>query len=103
DLEMKAVHGRFPVERQVRLATEAGVDVLLACRTPELQLALFEALVREQEADAGFERDCIDAAARVQALRERFFPAAPPRPGLEVVGSARHRELAALVAARGAA
>ena len=103
DLEMKAVHGRFPVERQVRLATEAGVDVLLACRTPELQLELFEALVREQEADAGFDQACIDAAARVQALRERFFTAAPAAPGLEVVGCARHRELAARVAERGAA
>lgn len=103
DLEMKAVHGRFSVDQQARLLTEAGVDVLLCCRSPELQVEFFETLVREQEADAGFERGCIDAVDRLQALRERFLPLAPPRPGLEVVGSPRHRDLAALVSARGGA
>jgi beta-N-acetylhexosaminidase len=86
DLEMKALAGRFPLEDQLRRASDASVDVLLACESPTLQLAVFECLVRLQEEDAGQERAAIDAVARVHALRERFYLRRPPPPPLTVLG-----------------
>ncbi len=100
DMEMKAVAGRWPVDRAVDLATRAGVDVLLVCATPELQVAFFEALVTAQEADPGHDRAAAAAVERVQGLRARFLRAPPPAPDLDVVGVAEHRALAGAVAAR---
>jgi beta-N-acetylhexosaminidase len=102
DLEMKAVAGRTSVEEQVRQATAASVDVLLACRDPELQHALFLALVHAQEEDPGFHRACEDAERRVVHLRERFLLDRPPPPPLSIVGSTEHRVMAELVRGRAA-
>jgi beta-N-acetylhexosaminidase len=100
DMEMKAVADRWSVDEQVHRATRASVDVLLCCRAPTLQLQTFEALVRRQELDPGFEGATRSSMTRLLALRERFFLGAPPPPGLEVVGHADHRDLAHRVKAR---
>lgn len=102
DLEMKAVHGRWDEATQARLATAAGVDVMLCCEDPELQVSVFQALVRAQEEDPRIERASLDAAQRIHRLRERFLLSRSPAPGLEVVGCAAHRALAERVAERGA-
>ncbi len=103
DMEMKAVAGRWSVDVQVDRATRAGVDVLLACNEVALQEALFTELVYAQERDAAFERASIDAMARVDALRARHLKGGPPQPGLEVIGTGTHRDLALRVRAEGAA
>lgn len=102
DMEMKAVHGRWPVEELARRTTEATVDVLLCCRDPGLQLDMFQALVHLQEEDAGAEQHCIDAVARVHALRERFFLEPGPQPALDEIGTMAHRILATTAVERGA-
>jgi beta-N-acetylhexosaminidase len=102
DLEMKAIAGRVAVETQVERATRATVDVLLACRDPALQHALFLALVHAQEEDERIESLSIDAVRRVDALRERFLLGRAPAPPLSVVGSMEHRVLADLVRQRAA-
>jgi beta-N-acetylhexosaminidase len=101
DMEMKAVHGRYPTEIQVRRATLATVDILLCCKEPTLQYEAFEALVRMQEEDSGLERSCETSVKRVHALRERFFlePRQPADPS--VIGCARHRELSERLVERG--
>jgi beta-glucosidase-like glycosyl hydrolase len=81
DLEMKAVRGRFPLETQLRQASVAGVDVFLCCK--ELPL------VHEAQ-----ESLAIDSLKRLHGLRERFLANRGPPPGLEVLGSPAHRELA---------
>jgi len=100
DLEMKAVHGRWPAEKQVERATLAGVDVLLACHEAPLQEALFRELVYAQERDAGFEKATITSVARVDALRARFFRDAPT-PDLALLGTPEHRDLALRALAEG--
>lgn len=102
DLEMKAVAGRWDVPTIVRRATDATVDVLLACKEPALQVQAFEALVAAQEDDPAFERATIDAVARVQHLRERVLLPRGARPGLDVVGCPEHVALAELARQRGA-
>jgi beta-N-acetylhexosaminidase len=102
DLEMKAVAGRWDVPTIVRRATEATVDVLLACKEPQLQVAAFEALVAAQEEDAAFEQASRDAVTRVERLRERVLLPRGPRPDLAVVGCPEHLALAELVRQRGA-
>lgn len=101
DMEMKAVHGRWDVPTSARLATQAGIDVMLCCRDPSLQMEMFTELVRAQEDDPAMERATIDAAQRVHALRERFFTDAPPQPDLDVVGTMAHRVLAETARQRG--
>ena len=103
DLEMKAIRGRYTVSEQVERMTRAGVDVLLACKDPGLQEALFRELIYAQERDAALEKATRDSVARVDALRVRFFADAPPVPDLAVVGTPAHRDLALRVLAEGGA
>jgi len=100
DMEMKAVAGRWPVDVQVRQATEATVDVLLCCKEPSLQLEAFEALVQLQEASKAHEGAMVDNVKRVEALRERFLLGASPWPGLDRIGHPDHRVVAATVRER---
>jgi beta-N-acetylhexosaminidase len=99
DLEMKAVHGRWPIAESARRMTEATVDILLCCEDPTLQVEAYESLVRLQEEDSGLEKASIAAVKRVEALRERFFLKPLRQPGLEVLASESHQALARRVAA----
>jgi beta-N-acetylhexosaminidase len=103
DMEMKAVHGRWPVEELARRGVAATIDLFLCCRAPALQLEMFEALVRAQEADAGHAARVRESARRVRALRERFLRDATPAPSLDVLGRLDHRVLAETVRRRGGA
>lgn len=101
DLDMKAVADGWPIDVQVRRATEAGVDVLLCCNEPDRQLAVFEALVRLQEQSKAHERAFVTAEGRLQGLRARFLGAKVSPVDLAEVGSEAHRSLADEVRARG--
>jgi beta-N-acetylhexosaminidase len=106
DLEMKAVRGRWAVPELVELATRATVDLFCVGRSFEHDLtlsgALFEALVRSQEADNALDRAALDATRRLWALRLRFLRSPSPPPDRAVVGGPAFRALAAFVRARGA-
>lgn len=102
DMEMKAVRGRYPLELQLAEATAATVDVFLMCKELPLQVEAFEHLVRMQEEDKRHEDAAIDAVRRWHQLRERFLIGRPPQPGLEVLGNARHQDLALRARAEGA-
>ena len=97
DLEMKAVADRYPLVDQARLLIRGTVDLALACRAPELQLALFEETMRALEADAALDAMAVASARRVDALTARL--PTDPGPGLDVVGCEPHLELAARVEA----
>ena len=56
-----------------------------------------------QEAEKPLEDLSIYAAKRWHGLRERFLKDAAPRPGLDVLGSTRHAELALRTRAEGQA
>ena len=99
DLEMKAVHGRWPIAEAARRMTQATVDILLCCEDPGLQIEAYEALVRQQEEDLTLEKASIAAVQRVEALRERFFLKPPRQPGLEVLASDDHQALARRITA----
>ncbi len=103
DMEMKAVRGRFALEQQLADATRAGVDVFLFCQDLSLQVHAYERLVRLQEEEKLQEDRCIDAVKRWHRLRERFLKSPPPRPGLDVLGSTAHTELALRARAEGQA
>ena len=77
DLEMRALHDRWPVEVTAVGAVRAGCDVLLVCSSWELQERAWVALVREIERDAEFARRAELAASRRGALQARL---ADPRP-----------------------
>jgi beta-N-acetylhexosaminidase len=102
DLEMKAVHGRWSVEEQVRRLDDAGVDVLLACKEQQLQVDLFEELVRAQEQEQRHDDAASAALRRLGALRERFFLTPRPPVDLGVLARPEHRALADLARVRGA-
>lgn len=97
DLEMKAVHGRWPIADAAARMTRATVDILLCCEDPGLQVEAFEALVRVQEEDKTLEQRTKDSVQRIHALRERFFLKPGPQPPLSDLASADHVALAAEV------
>jgi beta-N-acetylhexosaminidase len=101
DLDMRAVADRWTMDEIVRGATEATVDLLLACNVQSRQYEAFEALVRDQETDRAGHRAAEDAVGRLHALRERFFLGAPRVPDLDRVGCHDHMVLAARASDRG--
>jgi beta-N-acetylhexosaminidase len=94
DLEMKAVRGRYPLEMQLRDATQATVDVFLVCSELGLQAESWEALIRLQEEDKRQEDLAIDAVRRWHTMRERFLVGRGEAPGLDILGCAAHQDLA---------
>ncbi|MEM6930080.1 MAG: glycoside hydrolase family 3 N-terminal domain-containing protein, partial [Myxococcota bacterium] len=73
DLVMKAVRDRVSVQEQADRVTRATVDLLLVGKEPERQVELFEALVRGQERNRGFETHSVVSEQRIHGLRERFW------------------------------
>jgi beta-N-acetylhexosaminidase len=74
DLEMKAVADRWPIEESSVAAIDAGCDVLLVCRSEELQERVVNALATRASEDAAFEARVQDAHARFVAMRRRVTP-----------------------------
>jgi beta-N-acetylhexosaminidase len=100
DMEMKAVHGRWPVDQLAELTTRASVDLLLCCEDPGLQIEMYQAMVRLQESERGMDDAFTDSLARVHTLRERLFHQMAPQPSLDVLGCMAHRMLAETVRQR---
>lgn len=101
DLEMKAVAGRYNLETQLERACLAGVDLMLACESPELQVKCYETLIHLQEEDPRRQDElAIASEKRLLAARERFmlnFNQPPP----SVLGCDAHRDVVTLINARG--
>jgi beta-N-acetylhexosaminidase len=93
DLEMGAVAGAHPPERLARRVACAGLDLAIVGHTAATQMALYEAFVRDQEDDPGLDTLATDSARRVEAFREHTLLGRPPRPSLDLVGCAAHRQL----------
>jgi beta-N-acetylhexosaminidase len=74
DLEMKAVADRWPIEESAVAAIDAGCDVLLVCRSEELQERAVAALAERASADPAFEGRVQEAHARFVAMRRRVTP-----------------------------
>ena len=100
DMEMKAVRGRYALEHQLDLASRATVDLFIVSEQLSLCWESWETLVRLQEQDSAHDRLAIDSMARVHQMRERFLLEPPQVPGLEIVGSMAHKQLAARIAER---
>jgi beta-N-acetylhexosaminidase len=99
DLEMKAVADRWSVEESAVRAVAAGCDVLLVCRSEELQARAVEGLARRASEDGAFEARCRDAHDRFVAMKRRV----PPQPVMTRAAfddaSALARDVAAMLAA----
>lgn len=68
DLDMKAVHERWPTGEVVRRSLAAGCDCFLACRDPEVQRDAEEALDFAAH-DPALAAGVTESAARVRAFR----------------------------------
>lgn len=105
DLEMGALTKRYVTEQIVDAMGWAGIDLLPIGHTAEVQHATFEALVRAQEDDTGFDKLAQTSLRRLTTFREQTFLKRPPAPPLHIVGSDAHRRLRddVLLRARGRA
>jgi beta-N-acetylhexosaminidase len=99
DLEMRAVAEGWGTAKAAARFLEAGGDLALVCRDRTARAEARDAVTTAIEAGRV---DLRDARARRAGLRERLERAGPPRPTLEVIGCAEHRELAEEVLRRGA-
>lgn len=102
DLEMKAVHERFPLAEVVEQSLNAGVDAFLACRDVGLQQEVVEHIVRAVE-EGRVERGRLEeAAGRVSRLAATYAcpaRAIDPQAAARLAGSPNHRATAARVRA----
>lgn len=100
DLEMKAVAGRYPLALQLERATKASVDILLCCKSPDLQWLAYTELIRLQENSPAAEKASVKSNKRLEAARLQYcLP--HKKPALDVVGCAEHLALAELVRQQG--
>lgn len=96
-LEMKAISSLRGMGEAAVMAVVAGCDVALACRGEELQAEAIGRLEREARDDATFRRRLAAAARRSDRLRAWAASGERRRPSPRSTGSARHRELSALL------
>jgi beta-N-acetylhexosaminidase len=84
DLEMGAVLKTLPIEEAAIAHIRAGGDLCLICRTEDLIVRAYEAVVGEAEKDRRFAAQLDKAAKRVSRLKKKLlasiawkFPSAP--------------------------
>lgn len=70
DLEMGAITTQFDVGSASVRALRAGCDVLLICKSEDVQAKVHEALIHEAEAEPQFRLRCEEAAHRCRVLRK---------------------------------
>lgn len=95
DLDMAAIADHWGIAEAAERAILAGCDVLLLCRDQAHQLEAYEGLIRAAERRSELRQKIEAAARRVETLKRGHFLGERRRPGLEVVGCAEHRTLAA--------
>ena len=74
-------------------ATRASLDLMVVATQAHHQWEVFEALVRLQEQDVGYDRASQHTRRRLQRHREHFFLEQPPPPPMSCVGGPEHRAL----------
>jgi beta-N-acetylhexosaminidase len=98
DLDMKAIANRYTIEETVVRALRAGCDGFLICDGDyDKKVRALEAVIREAEADRGFEKRVIDAMARMRRPKLRFLAGRRPeiRPDrLEALAPLEHQMVA---------
>jgi beta-N-acetylhexosaminidase len=83
-MEMGGILKFMPIEEAAVAAVRAGIHLVEICKSPELILGCYEALIREAERSAAFSKILLARAAEAQHLRQVRF-ASPPRRALSAV------------------
>ncbi|HEY7139980.1 MAG TPA: beta-N-acetylhexosaminidase [Methylomirabilota bacterium] len=99
DLEMAAVRAGWGVGSAAARFLAAGGDLALVCRESEARDEAVAAVGRALDRGAVTAKAAAEARGRRAALR-RWVEATGPRPGLDVIGCAEHRELLAEILGR---
>jgi beta-N-acetylhexosaminidase len=96
DLDMKAIAATMGADVAAVGAIRAGCDVVLLCCDETNQQLAEEGLLKAGERDSELRRRIGESAERVRAMKRAHLTnqAKHPAPGLDIVGSAAHRELA---------
>ena len=98
DLDMKAIAARYTIEETVVRCLRAGCDGFLICNGDyDKKVRALEAVIREAEADMGFQKRVLDAMARMRRPKARFLagrrsPVDPRR--LAALGPMEHQLVA---------
>lgn len=95
DIEMKALADRYTPNQIAQLGHDAGIDVFLACRQPEVILELYRSLVIASENQTMILHDDILAAEkRALYWKQRWYRAAKITPkNLAIIGCEAHAAL----------
>jgi len=81
DLDMQAIAARYSIEETVVRCLRAGCDGFLICNGDyDKKWRALEAVIREAEADRGFEQRVLDALARMRRPKARFLAGRRSRP-----------------------
>lgn len=100
DLEMRAILDHSSVGEAAIRSIQAGVDILLICKTCDLETQAIEAVRQAVESRVIEERTLESSLARLQAVKQRFaYPFQPVDPAQirRLVGIPAHRELLAQI------
>jgi beta-N-acetylhexosaminidase len=73
DMEMGGILNFMPIEEAVVAAVRAGIHLIEICKSPELILGCYEALIQEGERSSAFRKILLKRAADGQRLRKGRF------------------------------
>ena len=101
DIEMKAIADHYRPDELAGQGVNAGVDVFLACKRPDVVLDLYRGIVQAVEAQTITHETLMAAEQRALTWRQRFVrPATPWSAGKDRVGPAAHGALAGVIEKR---
>ena len=84
DMEMGGILKFMPIEEAAVAAIRAGIHLLEICKSPELILGCYEALIREAERSTAFRKILLTRSAEARRLRQARF-GRPPRRALSAI------------------
>ena len=95
DIEMRAVADSYSPAAMAGLGLQAGIDVFLSCRKPEVVLELYRGIIQAYERGDVSSQTIIDRAKRAAEWRQTYYqPAKGGAAWQKVVGCAQHLALA---------
>lgn len=92
DLLMKAISDRYGIPEAARQFFEAGGDMAMICKDPEIQIETIRRLQEIVTKSKSLSRHLSQSAKRIQKLKNKFCKTSP-LPSLDTIGCHQHQKI----------
>lgn len=92
DLRMKAISAEFGIPQATVNFFNAGGDMAMICREPDIQIEAIEHVIKIKKKDRLLARQLLASSSRLNRLKKRFLSSFPDFP-LDVIGCPAHQKI----------